>query len=212
MRTRPFWARVALGSLMICAATTGAAKDSGFYGGADFGIADYPGGTNLQFGPLTLTSVDADDRDLAWAIRGGYRFARYFALEGGYIDLGEVTATLTSAPGSPSAQGALRFRARGPLVSAVGLLPFGNWDPFIKLTVLFQDVDLNLDGTAGGTPFSYAGSASGTELLWGAGVGYNAGEHWRLKLEISYIDKAGDDDRTAEASITSATVGFAYRF
>jgi opacity protein-like surface antigen len=212
MRTRTFCTRVALGSLMICAATTGAAKDSGWYGGADFGVAEYPADANLRFGPLTLIGGEADDTDFAWSIRGGYRFSRYFAVEGGYVDFGEVIVSLASAPGTPAAVGAAHFKARGPLASAVGLLPVGNWEPFIKVSAFFQSVDLTLDGAASAVPFSYAASASGTKLLWGAGVGYNAGEHWRLKLEFSYIDGVGEEDRTAESNILSATVGIAYRF
>src|SRR5688572_8622553 len=42
---------------------------------------------------LLITSLRSsfDDSDTTFAVFGGYRFNRYIAVEGGYLDLGEVT-------------------------------------------------------------------------------------------------------------------------
>jgi OmpA-OmpF porin, OOP family len=212
MRTGTLGVRVVLGGLMVCAATTAAGKDSGFYLGADAGYAGYPDDANLQVGSTTLTEIASTDSVFTAHVAAGLRFSRYFALEAGYVDLGEVKATLTDAAQSAAIRANLRFKARGPILNAIGSFPLGNWDPFIKFGMFWQNVDLNLDGTAGGTPFSLAWSADGMKIAWGAGVGYALGEQWHVRLELDYFDSVGDDNRTGKARVTSAAVGVAYRF
>jgi OmpA-OmpF porin, OOP family len=210
MRTSTFWRCVAPGSLMICAATTAAAGDTGPYLGGDAGIANYPGATNLQVGNVALTTTVAnDDTDITSRLMVGFRFSRYFALEAGYVDLGEVTATLRDAAGTTQAD--LRFMARGPALNAIGSLQLGKWDPFIKVGMFWQNVHLNLDGASGGTPFSFATSADGMKIVWGTGVGYSFNEHWHVKAAFDY-SKVGDENRTGRAKIHATTLGIAYRF
>lgn len=41
--------------------------------------------------PIVSLQSQLDDSDSTLAVFGGYRFNRYIAVEGGYLDLGEVT-------------------------------------------------------------------------------------------------------------------------
>ena len=56
---------------------------------------------------------NCDDKDTAWRLFGGYQFNRWFALEGGYIDLGEI---------EPNRAGA-SLEADTFYVAAVGTIP-----------------------------------------------------------------------------------------
>jgi OOP family OmpA-OmpF porin len=210
MRTHAYWARVALGSLMIGAATTAAADDSGFYLGADGGHAKYPGHAHLTVGTATVNSIATTNTVFASSFEVGYRFSRYFALEAGYVDLGEAKATVTDFAGT---SGEFRFKARGFTANAIGSLSLGNWAPFLKLGLLSADVEAVLTGVQNGTPFSFAGSDSGGfTVLSGIGAGYTIAERWHLKLELDYADDLGNEESTGEAHILFTSVGIAYRF
>lgn len=210
MRTHAYWIRVALGSLMIGAATTAAAADSGFYLGADGGYAKYPGDVHLTVGTATLNSIATTNTVFASGFHVGYRFSRYFALDAGYVDFGEAKATVTDFAGT---SGQFRFKANGISASALGSLPLGNWQPFLKLGLLSADVDASLAGVSNGTPFAFKGSDSGGfTLLWGIGGDVTLTERWRLKFELDYADSVGDDESTGQTHILSTSVGIAYRF
>ena len=211
MRTHTFWGRVALGSLMISAArTAAAADDSGFYLGADAGYAKYPGHVSLVVGNATLHSISARNSRFSSGLTVGYRFSRYLALDAGYLDLGEAQATVTNFSGT---SGEYRFKARGPRVNAIGTLPLGAVEPFIKLGAFLSEVDASLTGVSNGTPFSFAGSEhSGFSLLAGIGAGITLAERWHLKLELDYLDDVGSEEATGETHILSTSVGVAYRF
>ena len=63
--------------------------------------------------PPTPTVLACDDNDTAWKLLGGYRFNRYFALEGSYIDWGKVTASVcTGAAGVAAKQHSYGLAAR----------------------------------------------------------------------------------------------------
>src|SRR4249919_2153962 len=72
-------------STLLLSATLGAAafgaqaQDKGFYAGAGVGQSFVDEGAY-------------DDEDTAFSVFGGYQFNRYFALEGGYANLGKIEA------------------------------------------------------------------------------------------------------------------------
>jgi OOP family OmpA-OmpF porin len=195
---------------MIGAATTAAADDSGFYLGADGGYAKYPGHVHLTVGTATVNSIATTNTVFASGFHFGFRFSRYFAVDAGFVDLGEAKATVTDFVGT---SGQFRFQARGPTASAIGSLPLGNWEPFIKLGLLSADVDASLTGVQNGTSFSFAAEDNrGISMLAGIGAGYTFAERWHLKFELDYADNVGDENSTGEAHILSTSVGIAYRF
>src|SRR5262245_4944847 len=118
MRTGTFGERLALGGLMICAATTAAGKeragDSGFYVGLDGGIARAPAPAHIQLGNITLESDDIDNSSHTWGAHAGYRFSRYFALELADSDLIRMTGAFRSTSGPVAAQANAKFTTRGP--------------------------------------------------------------------------------------------------
>lgn len=66
------------------------AQDTGFYLGAKAGQSKFKGGCEPTPG-ITFTSCD--DKETAWGVFAGYQFNRYIAVETGWTDLGEITAT-----------------------------------------------------------------------------------------------------------------------
>ena len=116
-----------------------------------------------------------DDQDTAFSLFGGYQFNRYFAVEGGYADFGEIK------PSSGSSLKADTFH-----LTAVGTLPVNDafslyakagahrWDADEKLSVL-------------------GGDDSGTDPTYGVGAQYRINERFAVRAEVSRFE-LGDAD------------------
>src|SRR6202041_1805257 len=100
--------------------------DAGWYVGANLGdsrakIDDARITSNLLSEGFAVTALNDDDHHFGYKLFGGYQFNKYFALEGGYFDLGKFGFTANTLP-----PGALtgNLNAKGGNLDAVGILPF----------------------------------------------------------------------------------------
>src|SRR4051812_3102838 len=112
-------------TLAIMATPLASADDTGWYVGANVGqsratIDNARITSGLQAGGLGTSSITNDDRDLAYKIYSGYQFNRYFALEGGYFDLGQFGFSATTVPAGVYSG---NTRLRGLNLDLVGILP-----------------------------------------------------------------------------------------
>lgn len=101
-------------------------QESGGYFGANIGRSqaniDAEGIIdNLLAAGITTPSIDRDERDAGFKIFGGYRFNRYFALEGGYFDLGKFGFTANTLPAGTLSG---RIKVKGVNLDLVGFIPF----------------------------------------------------------------------------------------
>jgi len=115
-----------LAALVAITSPLAIAEDAGWYGGGSVGrawaeIDDRRITRELQAAGFATTSISKDERDTAFKLFSGYRFSKYFALEGGYFDLGEFGFVSTTVPAG-TLSGATRIR--GLNVDAVAFLPF----------------------------------------------------------------------------------------
>ncbi len=96
---------IAIFILIAFCAGAQAAEDSGFYAGTSLGASKFSNrgelcdGPVYIFGPAAPTRTkfedsDCDERNLGWKIFGGYSFGGFFALEGGFAQLGQVGTKL----------------------------------------------------------------------------------------------------------------------
>jgi len=128
MHPTPTLRLVALATLgALGASPSFAQNDSYYYGGLSIGqsrakIDEEKIAARLIGAGLTTTAVRRDARDTGYKLFGGYQFNRYFALEGGYFDLGRFNFTADTAPAG-SLEGQLRLR--GLNLDLVGTLPLG---------------------------------------------------------------------------------------
>lgn len=125
------------------------APGSGLYGGFGLGSADHdiPGA--------------ADNKDTAWKLFGGYQFNRNVAIEGGYVDLGQVTF-----PGRSLDSTALTL-------SAVGSLPMTDQFAFTgKLGIAWAETDVSGFGTR-----------DSTDPVYGLGLRYDFNKQFGVRGE-----------------------------
>ena len=88
------------------------------------------------------------DRDRpGWGVSAGYRFNRYLSVEAGFVDLGSIAGPLTASPGVTMANAQRQFSVKGETLAAVGMLPLGHWDLFLKSGVFFADTQLQVIGS-----------------------------------------------------------------
>ena len=101
------------------------AADSGWMGGLSIGQAkakiDNDRITNQLLGAgFTSATITDDSDDTAYKIFGGYKFNKYFALEGGYFNLGQFGYTAATVPAG-TLSGTIKLQ--GVNLDAVGMLP-----------------------------------------------------------------------------------------
>lgn len=114
--------------LVGCAVLNGPlaiAADSGWLGGLSIGqsratIDDAQIKAQLLDAGLTTTSMKEDERDTAFKIFAGYKFSPYFALEGGYFNLGQFDFRATTVPAGTLSG---KIKLQGLNFDAVGILP-----------------------------------------------------------------------------------------
>ena len=207
----------ALTSLLFCAAGGATAADSGFYIGLDEGWVKYPGSAMRQIGTTTLTGTDLDDANFTYDFSAGYRFNRYFSLEAGWVDLSERSGLVHGSSGDTGALGNASFSAKGETLVAIGTLPFGKWDAFVKAGILRADTHLGFSGTVSDERYVSRLIVISTHPLYGAGLGYNIDSHWRVQFGFTTYRDVGSASsisgfRFVGPNISTLTFGIVYRF
>jgi OOP family OmpA-OmpF porin len=180
------------------AAAPAAAQDKGLYAGGSVGQVEYAD-TCTDLSPISSCM----DHDTGWRAFAGYNFNRNFALEFGYVDLGEVRAegTLNGTPaGFVATATGFDFSALFSFGITERLSGFGRLGAFRIRTdaqALF------------GTGFDTGGETN-TGFTYGAGVGYQLGKIG-LRAEWVHYDNVGGVT-TGEDTMDFYAVGLLWRF
>lgn len=157
-----------IGSLIGCIVMPASALDEGIYLGASLGQA--------SFKEKELDEIEIDDDSGAWKVFGGARWG-VLAIEGGYVDFGDVDELKGSRSRGVETTG---FNAFGMLS-----LPVGPIDLFGKLGGIYWDSDSSLNGLSK--------SDDGIDIGWGLGVGLRLGSaSIRVEYEKFEIDALDD--------------------
>jgi OOP family OmpA-OmpF porin len=153
---------------LLIAATAGAAHaGDGFYAG---------GGAGQVF----VDETEYDDEDLAVSLFGGYQFNRYFAIEGGYLDLGEIESGLNGAS----------LEADTLYITAVGMLPVNDaFAVYAKAGMHSWDADTSLA--------ILGGEDSGSDPTYGIGAQYCFTDNFALRAEFNRFEMEDADTDVA---------------
>jgi OOP family OmpA-OmpF porin len=176
------------------------AQDTGFYLGGALGQ------TSVDLDCTGTTSCD--DEDSSWRIFGGYQFNKHLALEFGYADLGESTASVSVPP----------FIATGTLEAtvwdlvAVGSLPIADrFSIFGKIGLYRADTDFSVTVPGLG---SASESDSNTDLTYGVGARYDFTRNLGVRLEWQRYQDVGGEffGETAESDVDVISVAVIWKF
>lgn len=155
----------------------------------DYSAADLT--SDLSSLGWTINNPSVDDSNTAWKVYAGYQFNEWFAVEAGYVDLGEVVTQFgaTIPPTQIDAllsdtfsvhpyqgdgwmvAGVVRYAFVPDQFSVVGRAGLFTWESKTTVRVI-----------SGGTG-SVAGDDSGTDGMFGIGVEWHLNEQWSLTAD-----------------------------
>lgn len=173
------------------------------------------------FAPQSTTAT-FDTEDSSYGFVVGWRLSEHLALEGGYMDLGDVKYREHSdgvffAPDPPE-QGSLQKNidsgTSGIQLSALGILPLSyRWELYARGGALIanstEDVFV-IDDL--GTPGRIRVNQSGFDLLAGVGISFSLVDIYNVRLEYQRVFDAGEDETLDAADVDLATLNVTVSF
>jgi OOP family OmpA-OmpF porin len=212
--------RLALVALCIAAAlfgTSGPARaQAHWYIGVTLGASN----ANITQEAVPVTGATSsvfltDSRDPGFKVFAGYRFNRYFAVEGGFAWLGEFQATTqVTAPTTGTLNADIRVI--GLYIDAVGMLPMDyGFAAFAKVGVLLSETRTTRSTFGAVTPapgLNATASIDQPNWSYGLGVQYDLDKTVTLRFVWERYIKLGDSNTGGEFNIDLYSGGLLFRF
>lgn len=199
----------------------------GFYIGGQFGQSSKE--SNIQdfdvyaqqnydlFGFVVDSGTSSlDDSDSGYGFVAGYRFTPHLAVEGGYLNLGNLkyrSRVTGSAQGVPS-DGAFNVDSEtsGIALSGLGVWPLSyRWEVYGRAGVLFASNTASLFYADNVGPARGEFSENSIDALAGIGTSLNFLEIYDFRLEYQRVFDAGDA-ATGEGDVDMISVGITVLF
>lgn len=212
--------RISLKLLALCAASllAGAAqaREGSWYLAVGFGASTTEVDESVVgVAGATASSLLRDERDPGFKLLVGYAFSPYWAVEGGFAQLGEFSITRdVTAPAAGAANASLRVK--GFVIDLVGTAPLGRrFSAIGRAGVLLSEVRTfrAVSGSATlepGLPSSAISDEFNFKL--GAGLQYELSPKVALRAEWEHFYRVGDPAATGELEINLIGGGIVLRF
>ncbi len=154
---------------------------------------DYDGAdltSDLASRGWTITDVTVDDSGTAWKIVGGFNVNEYFALEAGFVDLGDVTTRYSTTIPPTEIDNILNdtlavhpLQGDGWVTSAVLRWPVqDNLALTARAGWYFWESDVDVRVVTGGTG-SVSDRESGSDAMFGVGLEWQLNQQWSVTAE-----------------------------
>lgn len=169
--------------------------------------------SSLVANGLTGVSSNLKKEGTGYKVQLGYELNRYFAVEGGYVDLGKAKYAATFTGGSD----AVEFTARGWNIDAIGSIPLGqDFSLFGKAGLINAKKEVSFTATGAASLSSGKVSATNWKPTWGIGANYNVSKNVSLRGEFERFSKLGHNnstgDSTGENDVDLWSLGMVYKF
>ena len=204
---------LALAVIAAIASPLASAQDKGWYLGGNVGesrakIDEARIRSGLLGSGFTTSSFSDDDRDIGYKLFAGYQMNRYFALEGGYFDLGKFSFNATTVPAG-TLNGSLKLR--GANIDLVGMLPITEkFSAFARVGANYADVKDSFSGSGAVLVRNPNPSKKETNVKYGLGLQYAFNYNWAMRGEVERYrinDAVGN-----KGDIDLVSLGLIYRF
>lgn len=175
---------------------------------------------SFGFEPATRTA-SFDSNDSAYGFVVGWRLTEHIALEGGYMDLGDVSyrersdGLFVAPPPIEAAtlQQNIESSTSGIAMSALGILPLSyRWEVYARGGVLISNNTASLFITNGTGSEKFRTSKSGFDMLAGVGISFSVVEIYSLRLEYQRVFDAGESDTIDPADVDMALFSISVSF
>lgn len=199
----------------------------GFYlgGGGNYSTVsvERPNSDDCDYGCYPLwgdyTTYEEGDGDYGYSVHAGLRLHQYFALEAAYIETGTIgwDENLVYMPDLKDYyNNHVDFSAKATEVSALAILPFFEaWEVYLRVGAAFWDgkSEQHLDQSFGNAVVNREVEDSGTDWLFGLGLGYTFADAFHVRFEATSfnIDREVLNARDA-TSVDSFVLELQYRF
>ena len=199
----------------------------GAYGSLIVGMDKYTGDQSSvedellnAFNGLPTQNMEAstEPEDIGYQAAFGYRFNRYLAFELALAQYGDLQSTMTGevdgGQGFVPVNLKLNFSVGGPVISGIGILPFGDhFEIYGRVGVLFASSDREFTSRIDGQTGAF-GSAKGdsTETVLGLGATYHFNQVYSVRAEFQKIDEIGDPGKTGTEDLEIIAIGLIVRF
>jgi len=180
---------------------------SGWYMGGNIGMST----ANIDEEKITQNLINPsysdDESDLGYKLFGGYQFNKYFALEGGYFNLGKFDCSLSTGTGT--AEGSIKVM--GVNLDAVALLPITeDFSAFARVGAIYAQSKDSFGSTGSITITDASPKESDLKYKFGAGLQYAMTDKLGLRLEAERYrvnDAVGNN-----GDINLFSIGLTYKF
>ena len=199
---------------LSAASSVFAADDSGAYILGAVGVSNVAIDKASIDDDLTAVGVTGlvsttDERDTGYKLQLGYKLNQNFAIEGGYVDLGEFTfdATFTGGIAKETA------KASGWNIVAMGILPLGDTYSLLgRLGAIRAKVDATASATGPGGSALANVNATQNSFTYGLGVAYNMSKSTSIRVDYDRYSKLGDKNSTGEGDVDLYSLAVGYKF
>ena len=149
----------------------------------------------------------------AYKVFVGYNVNQYFAVEGGYADLGKPTYKYTESTGT----GKSTQKESAWFVAAKGTLPINEqFNVFGKLGLTYNKVKGSWNDSYGQPDSNVSYSNTRSSVLYGIGAEYNVTKQIGIRLEYedfgNFGNKFDSGDETGRTKTSMWSAGIAYKF
>src|SRR5262245_3839454 len=179
-----------LASLLMSFASAPAALaaeiDKGLYFGGGVGSAG-----------LDQSNVDFSGNDNGWKAIVGWRIFKFLAVEGNYVDFGNVKDDVTGGTD-------LEVATTGYDLSALGIIPFGgHFEVFGRFGYVSWDATVKRSGT------TFDSNEDGEDAVYGLGAAFRLGESLQIRVEYEKFGAEANGE-TVDVDFTSASATFTF--
>ena len=206
-------ATLGLVALAAIASPCTAADDSAWYVGGNVGkskasIDDERITSSLLSEGFSTMSLSDEKNGTGFKLFGGYKFNRFFAMEGGYFNLGKFGFTANTLP-----LGTLtgKLKVNGVNLDLVAMMPFTErFSAFARAGVIYAEAKDTFTGSGAVTVVNPNPSKRAASYKFGAGLGFDFTRAFGMRVEA---ERHRIDDAVGnKGDIDLYSVGLVYRF